>query len=55
MTHNLFPLFFQSLNQVSWFKPSDGSAHGLQAVFNQLNPLILKILAKTVWFICTGR
>ena len=45
----------QSLSRVSWFKPCDGSAQGMQAVFNKLNPGTLMILDKAVYFFCTGR
>jgi hypothetical protein len=40
---------------VSWFKPSDGSAQGLQAFFTRLRPRMLRVLNKTVWFICAAR
>jgi len=49
-------LSLRALNRTNWFKPdTSGSAQGCQAFWNKLPPTGLKILSKTVWFICTGR
>ena len=52
----IYLLTLQSLNRTNWFKPaSGGSATGCQATCNKLPPMAFKVVAKTVWFICTAR
>ena len=54
--HIKYLLTFQSLNRTNWFKPASGSsATGCQATCNKLPPMAFKVVAKTVWFICTAR
>ena len=53
---NIYSLTLQSLNRTNWFKPASGSsATGCQATCNKLPPMAFKVVAKTVWFICTAR
>jgi len=48
-------LTLRSLGRTNWFKTSDTPANGPQAWFNKLGATPQKVLAKSVWFICTAR
>jgi len=48
-------LSLRALNRTNWFKASDSPSPGPQTLFNKLSPTAQKVLAKTVWFICTAR
>ena len=52
-------LLARALNRTGWFKPIKPGTAGrngrVQQMFNRLSPSVLRLLDKTIWFLCTAR